>query len=99
MPQSTNVVNIRPINSDASRQLIESVPPTIDGELCYREKLIEAVPFILKGCLELTLMEFDIKAFPEDNTAVVCRMLALIVARLKEAQTAGYPKEIDEVLS
>ena len=79
-----NIIPLRPTDPEAAARLVAGMPDPIGGfDQAARELLIADLPLILGGVLELILCNFDFDAYPEDNLAVACRLLAGTINRLE----------------
>ena len=77
----TTVTHLRPGNSEAREQLMARVPEA--PEDFDRAAMIEQLPMILTGALDLILEDFEAKPGMTTSSAVGCRIIAACIDRLQ----------------
>lgn len=78
----TTVTRLRPGNPEARERLMERIPAApADFD---RAAMIEQLPMILTGALDLILEDFEVKPGMTTSSAIGCRIIAAVIDRLQD---------------
>lgn len=79
---TTTITHLHPGNSEARERLLERVPEApADFD---RAAMIEQLPMILTGALDLILEDFEAKPGMAASSAIGCRIIAAVIDRLQD---------------